>query len=654
MSRYRYGAYDGGPDPLAPPFDAGSAMDDLGASVLSGRSVREALDELLRRGRDQVRGLDALRERLRRRRSELAGAGRLDGLLDDVRQLLQRAVDAERAALFADPSDDARFREMRLDALPDSSARAVRELREYDWRSPQARAAYEELLERLRRDVIDQQFAGLTQGLAGLESPEARAALAQMMGDLNALLDAHRRGEDVQGPYEEFKKKHRDFFPDAAEDFSDFLDDLARRAAAAQRLMDSLTPEQRAELAALTRAALDDLDLAAQMAQLTDSLRAARPDLQWSGAQQMGGSQGLGLPDATAALADLADLEAIESQLGDRWGSPALDDIDVDAVERALGRGAADDVAALRAAERALREQGYLTDRLDLTPKALRRIGMAALRRVFDQVEAGARGGHDTRSAGAAGELTGHTRSWQFGDEQPLDVVRTLGNATRRQLATGGRLTPGTRLDLQVEDFEVHETEARSRAAVALLVDRSFSMVVNDTWVPAKITALALHTLASMAYPLDAIQLISFANVARVVAPTELPTLAAGEVQGTNLQHGLMLASAFFDRHRDAERIAMVVTDGEPTAHLLPDGDWWFDWPPAPETIALTVAEVDRLTRRGVTISWFQLGDEPRLTRFLDAMARRNGGRVLAADGARLGEYVVSDYVRARGRRGGR
>ena len=365
----------------------------------------------------------------------------------------------------------------------------------------------------------------------------------------------------------------------------------------------------------------------------------------------MNGEQGLGLPDATEALAEMADLEALEQQLSQDYAGADLDDIDLEALERALGRAAVDDIERLRQIERDLREQGYLTERMELSPKAIRRIGRTALRRVFADMQSGPRGDHDVRASGASGELTGQTRAWEFGDEQPLDVVRTVGNAVRRTLADGAR-----DVRLSAEDFEVRETETRTRAAVALLVDQSFSMVMNDTWRPAKTTALALHSLASTAFPLDAIEIIAFANLARTVRPDELVDLAASDIQGTNLHHALLLAERFFDRHRDAERICLVVTDGEPTAHLvegpLGQADWWFNWPPDRETIELTVAGVDRLTRRGVPISWFRLGDEPRLARFLDTMARRGGGRVFAADGDRLGDYVVSDYVRSRkGRR---
>jgi uncharacterized protein with von Willebrand factor type A (vWA) domain len=474
-----------------------------------------------------------------------------------------------------------------------------------------------------------------------------------MLSDLNAMLDKHRRGEDVGEDFEQFMGKHGEFFPDRPESFEQLLDDLARRAAAMQRMLDSMTPEQREELAGLMEQAWQDMDLASEMSQLQDHLRALRPDLPWQGRQRMQGERGLGLPDATEALAEMADLEALEAQLSQDYAGATLDDVDVEAVERALGRQAVDDIQRLREIERELREQGYLTERSELSPKAVRRIGRTALRRVFADLDAGPRGDHEVHDAGAAGEFTGQSRAWEFGDEQPLDVVRTVGNAVRRGLAEGTR-SPG----LRAEDFEVRETETRTRAAVALLVDQSFSMVMNDTWRAAKTTAMALQALAASAYPLDALQVITFANLARTVNPEELPDLAASDIQGTNLHHALMLAGRFLDRHRDAEPVCLVVTDGEPTAHLLPaptasgGPDWWFMWPPDRETIDLTVAEVDRLTRRGVPISWFRLGDDPRLERFLDAMARRNGGRVFASDGDRLGDYVVTDYVRARkGRR---
>jgi uncharacterized protein with von Willebrand factor type A (vWA) domain len=630
---------------LAAPPDAGAGVDALARRILGGQSVADALRDLLRQGMPGRRGLQEMAERLRERRRSLEQSGRMDGLLEDLRDLLDEALEAERAALFPDPSDDARFREAVLDAVPRDVGRAVQELSTYDWRSPEAREAFDRIRERLQRDVIDQQFRDLTHGIDQMSSPEARAALKEMMADLNALLEKHQRGEDVTDDYQQFLDKHRDFFPDAPETIEEFIDDLARRSAAMQRMLDSLSPEQRAELQGAMDQALADLDLQSEMAALQQNLAGLRPEFGRGGPARMDGERRMGLPEATDALSELADLEQLSEALGDGFASADLESIDEEAVERALGRQSRDDLEALRSLQRELERQGYLVkdgQSLQLSPKAIRRIGRTALRTVFDSLDGTTRGNHEIRRSGAAGELTGTSRAWAFGDEQPVDVVRTLRNAV------GRRMMAADDAALRAEDFEVHETETVTRAAVALLIDQSYSMVVNDTWREAKTMALALHTLAATAYPLDALEVISFANVARVVRPHELPDLEASYIQGTNLQHALLLAGQFLDRHPGAQRIVMVVTDGEPTAHLLPNGEGWFTWPPAAETIEETVAQVDRMTRRRVPISWFRLGDDPGLARFLDQMARRNGGRVLAVSGDRLGDYVVTDYVRSR------
>ncbi len=649
MTLYRYGAFDDGPDPLAPPYDAGRAVDELGERVLDGSGVRDALRDLMKRGADGLRGLDDLMRKVQQRRRSLERSGRMDGMLERARELLDRAVEAERQALFPDPSDDARFREAQLDTLPSATAPAVRELADYEWRSPEARAAYEELREMLRSEVLDQQFRGIKQALSDPAGSESRQALKDMMADLNQLLETHSRGEDTPEDFAAFMAKHGEFFPDSPETVEELLDQLARQAAAMQRMLESMTPEQRQELSDLMEQALGDLDLAAEMGRLNDNLRAMRPDLAWSGRQRMRGDEPLSLGDATEALAELADLDALGEAMGQDYPGASLEDVDEEAVARALGRQAVDDLRKLQQVERELERQGYLTrsgGETQLTAKAIRRIGQTALRRVFASLETGHRGDHDVHDAGAAGELTGTTREWRFGDEQPLDVVRTVSNAVRRRMID--RDSPL----LQPEDFEIRETERRTRAAVVLLVDQSFSMVMNDTWRTAKTTALALHALATTQFPLDAVEIIAFANLARRIKPHELPDLDANEVQGTNLQHALMLAGRFLDKHPDAEPVVLIVTDGEPTAHLDRDGEWWFSWPPGPETIALTLAEVDKMTRRGVPLSFFRLGDDPRLAQFLDDVARRNGGRVLAPEGDRLGDYVVSDYLKRRsGRR---
>lgn len=661
--RYRYGPWRGGPDPLAPPFDVREALDAVGEDVLAGGGLRDALRDLLRRGLpgEQGQGLDELRARAARMRREAARRGRLDGAITRSQATLDQALAAEREALAGRDDDDARFAEARLDALPRSAARAVAELSDYRWASPEAEQLYREILDDLRGDVLDQQFRGLRDALSGLQpgaddaqQQAANQAVKDMLADLNGLLAQHARGEDTQAAFERFMDNHGDLFPEQPKDVDELVDALARRAAAAQRLMASLTPQQREELAGLMRSALGDPDLAAQLAALNDNLRALRPDLGWDRGERVRGEQPLGYGEAAGALAEIADLDDLLDSLGQQQPGATLDDIDVEQVARALGDAAAQDVRRLQQLERELERQGWVvrgSDGLELSPKALRRLGQTALKQVFEHLRDGGRGEHDLRDAGASGEATGASRAWQFGDEQPLDVVRTVGNAVRRAVPGPAGARRGVRL--AVEDFEVVETERRAGASVALCVDLSYSMISEGRWGPMKQTALALAHLVATRFPQDALQIVGFGRHAAALSVEQLAGVEPDYVQGTNLQHALRIAGRHLRRHPDGEPVVLVVTDGEPTAHLAADGYPRFAYPPLRETIDATVAEVDALTRYGATINTFMLGDDPGLRRFVDAIARRNGGRVFTPSLDRLGQFVVSDYLRTRrGRRG--
>ncbi|MFI6712045.1 VWA domain-containing protein [Nonomuraea sp. NPDC050478] len=648
---YRYGEYHDGPDPLAPPYDVRAALDEMGDAILSGSTPVHALRDLLKRGlpgaRDR-RGLDDMLREVRRRRRELREGGRLDGTLERARALLDKAVGQERAELFPDPADDARMREAELDSLPEDTASAIQQLSSYEWRSEAARRTFEELRDLLRREVLDSQFRGMRDALANPD-PEAMERVRQMMTDLNDMLDKDARGEHTQADFDAFMAKYGDMFPEKPRNLGELVDVLARRAAATQRMLASMTPRQREELGNLINQTLDQAGLSEQMRRLGEALHARRPDLAWDSSERMTGDEPLGMGDAVTALEELADLSRLESALRQDYPGARLDDIDETAVRRALGRSAVDDLEALKRIERELEEQGYLLRRrgkLELTPKAVRRLGETALRRVFSSLDAGRRGDHDQHDAGSAGELTGSSRPWRFGDEQPLDVVRTLVNGVR---AGGLRTTgDGPSVRLSVDDFEVAETERRTAAAVCLLVDLSYSMALRGTWAAAKQTALALQALVSSKFPQDAVQIIGFSNYARVLQPDELAGLDWDMVQGTNLHHALLIAGRHLDRHPDFEPVVLVVTDGEPTAHLLRNGHSAFEWPPSPETLELTLAEVDKMTRRRATINVFMLAGDDRLKDFVDEVARRNGGRVFSPSADRLGEYVVSDFLRVR------
>src|SRR5215469_13906153 len=423
MANYRYGPYDGGPDPLASPFDVREALDEMGDSILGGGSPLDALRDLLRRGWGDRRGLDDLLRRVRDRQRDLRRSGRLDGMLEQARALLDTAIGQERAELFPDPSDDARLREADLDALPDDTSRAIRQLADYDWRSQAARETFDKLRDLLRKEVLDSQFRGMKEALENPD-PAAMQRVKDMLADLRGMLDADSRGEHTQQDFDQFMQQYGDMFPDNPANLEELVDSLVRRMMAAERLLASLSDEQREELAGLMAQALDDAGLAAEMAALGDALRARRPEL---GAPQRGvrmsGEDPLGLGDATSAVADLADLAELESALAQDYAGANMEDIDEEAVRRAFGRQAVDDLEALRRIERELQRQGYLSNdggNLELTPKAVRRIGDTALRRVFAGLENGTRSGdHDLRDAGVGVRRRAADRRPANGPQRP-------------------------------------------------------------------------------------------------------------------------------------------------------------------------------------------------------------------------------------------
>jgi uncharacterized protein with von Willebrand factor type A (vWA) domain len=648
--RFRYGAWRDGPDPLAPPYDVRAAVDEVGERVLAGDSLRDVLRDLVRQGPREGRGLDELRARARRLRRDALRRGNLDGAITRAQQLLDQAVAAERDELRGRDDDTARFNEAVLDNLPRSTSQAVQELSDYDWASDEARQLYQQILDGLRQEVIEQRFAGMKQALQNGADNER---IAEMVGDLNDLLAKHARGEDTADAFQQFMDKHGQFFPDNPSTVEELIDSLARQAAAAERLMRSLSPQQQEELSRLMEQALGDGPLRGQLAELTDNLRALRPQLNWGRGERVRGPGDLGYGDAAAALGEIGELDELLGQLGQEHPGATLDDVDVEMVERQLGRSAADDVRRLRELERELQRQGWVTrdsEGLTLSPKALRRLGRTALAQVFADLSGRKQGQHDLRDAGAAGDLIGSSRRWEFGDEQPLDVVRTIGNAVRRRAAGGTTATLPVRL--KPEDFEVAETERRASAVVALCVDLSYSMFADGRWGPMKQTALALSHLVATQFPQDSLQIIGFGKYASALSQGQLAAIEPSMEKGTNLQHALKLAGRHLHRHPGSEPVVLVVTDGEPTAHLEDDGEALFWWPPLPETVRATILEVDHLTGYGATLNVFMLGEEPGLRRFVDSVAQRSGGRVYSPDASELGRYVVDDYVRARrGRR---
>ena len=419
-----YGRYTGGPDPLAPPVDLAEALEAVAEDVMGGYSPRQALQEFLHRGTRTSAGLDELAGRVQQRRRELLGRHRLDGTLQEVKKLLDTAVLDERKQLARDAmmdDTDRAFREMQLQNLPASTAAAVNELASYDWQSSTAREAYERIKDLLGREVLDQRFAGMKEALESA-TDEDRAAVSRMLGDLNALLEKHRLGEGTEADFQTFMERHGRFFPENPQSVEELINILARRAAAAQRLLQSMSPEQREELMQLSAQAFGSPELMAQLEQMDASLRALRPGENWSGSEKFEGQEGLGLGDGTGVLQDLAELDALAEQLAQSHMGAHLDDVDLEVLARQLGENAAVSARTLVEIERAMHDGGYLRRGADgelrLSPQAVRRLGKSLLRDAAKQLS-GRQGSRDTRMSGAAGEQTGSSREWMYGDADP-------------------------------------------------------------------------------------------------------------------------------------------------------------------------------------------------------------------------------------------
>jgi uncharacterized protein with von Willebrand factor type A (vWA) domain len=636
--RARFSRWDGSQDPLGADLDLGRILDELSDDLLSGLGGDSALRDLQRRGLpDHFTGLDSLLERLRQRRRELSEQLNLSGPLDAARAELDAIIALERAEVASDPGTEARSKEMFLDVLPANAADAIRELSRYDFSSDEAAARFASLVEDLRREVLQSYFSNLAGALQNM-SPEYLGRLKDMLAELNEMIARRERGEPYD--FDGFMARYGDFFPDNPSTLDQLLDAMARRMTAMSRMLAGLTPEQRAELARLAEAVLGDVDLDFQVSQLAQSLRDLAPNLPWDAPAQ-GWNEGSGPLSATVDLIErMSEYDELESTLAGDYAGAELSDVDEDKLRRTLGDDAVRDLRRLKAIERALQDSGVVRrarGRLELTARGAKLLGERSLTRLLSAVAREP----THRARGGQAEPTGQTRQWHFGDAEPISVQRTVYNAVARS-------GPGERVSLLAEDFEVTETETRPQTATALLLDLSFSMPLGGHWVPAKRMVLALNALIEGKYPQDSLYLVGFSDYAREIKPSELASAGWEQVHGTNMQHAFMLARRLLGEDPSPVRQVIMVTDGEPTAHLGEDGGALFHWPPVRATGEKTLREAMRLARSGISINVFMLERSPGLVRFMDKLARATGGQVIPAHSRDLESTIVGDYVRRR------
>lgn len=653
--RFVYSRWDGtqkGGD-----LDAEALLAEIADDVAYHGDPASALRRLMQEGMQRpdgtrIQGLREMLEQVRRRRREIEESGELSGLYSEIADELADVVDEERLAIDAAEAAAARSgderraeaarrsaedRRFRLDLLPDDLAGRIGELQRYDFESAEAARRFERLVDDLRRRMLEQYLEGVSDAVESM-TPEQLARTTDMLAALNEMLDRHERGEDPG--FEEFMERFGDFFPEGPETLEELLDALARRRAAAEALLRAMSPEQRGQMQRLSERLMEDMDLRWQMDRLGERLRSLVPDAGWESEPNFSGDDPLGFGEAMQAATELGDLDRLERML-DQAASPAqLSEVDIDRVRSLLGHDAASSLEQLARLTATLEEAGLVNQRegrLELTPQGMRVLGATALRELFGSLRKDALGGHETRHDGLGHERSGDTKPYEFGDPFRLDLHATLRNAVRR----GGAGVP---VQLSADDFEIERTEHTTRSATVLLLDLSMSMPMRGNFLPAKKVALALHHLIATRFPKDFLGLVGFGETAREIRPADLPEASWDFAYGTNMHHAFALARRMLEGRSGTRQIVMI-TDGEPTAHVLPDGDVFFHYPPARETLEETLREVVRLTRADIRVNTFMLDADAGLRRFVERMSAINHGRVFFTTPDDLGGFVLVDFL---------
>jgi uncharacterized protein with von Willebrand factor type A (vWA) domain len=668
MSLYRYSRWDG--TQQLPAFDADDVLRALSEDVLAEGDVRRALQRLMQRGMQGARGGDIpglrrILERLRQRRQDELERSHLDDVLGGIEERLDEIVSQERrgmeerlhaaqqASLDAPPGeaqDQARMAEQvlqrtaqqrrdRLDALPHNVPGRLNALRDYEFMDPVARDAFNALTDELRQQMLQNYFQGMKEGVEKV-TPEDLGGIREMVRDLNELLEKHAAGADTPEDFGRFMAQHGGYFPPGIENVEQLIDHLHRQASRMASLLSSMSPEMRAELQSMMDELLRDDRLQWDMARLASNLQSLRPDMPFGDPYPFDGDDPMGLPEALAAIDRQQSYDAVEEQLMGARDPEALNQIDADLLRDLAGEEATEDLAQLKELTRALEEAGYLErdgGRLELTARAARRLGLQALADIFNRLRRESLGGHELPRAGSGGERTEETKPYEFGDPFAVDINRTLFNAMARS-------GPGVPVAIGPGDFEVHRSEETTVSSTVLLLDMSRSMLLRGCSTAAKRVAMALHTLISTKYPRDRLYVVGFAYYARQIAPEAIATLSPYEFEyGTNLQHALIIARGLLGR-RSGNKEIVVITDGEPTAHIA-NGQVEFAYPPTIRTMQSTLREVGRCTREGIVINTFMLERSRYLSEFVDLMSRINRGRAFYVEPENLGEYVLVDYV---------
>jgi uncharacterized protein with von Willebrand factor type A (vWA) domain len=643
-------------------LDADDVMAQLNDDLLYHGDLNAALRKMMQNGftdknGERIAGMQELLQKLRERRQQRLEDHNLGGVYDEINDALNEVLDTERDAINdivekARNSGDQRRQEtaesmamekgMSLDFLPPDLAGKVRELGNYDFASNEAAQKFEELMDKLRQQLMDNYLGEMSQAMQNM-TPEDMARMKDMYSELNNLVNMHNEGQDTQAAFEDFMDKFGDFFPGNPQTLEELLQQMAQQMAAMQQMLNSMTPEQRAQMQALADQLLGDMDLRWQVEQLGQGLQQAFPNLNWGKGFNFQGDNPLGMGDAMDLMQELGNIDQLENLMRNATNPGALAEADIDVARNLLGDDGAKALEKLAELTKMLERAGMIENkegRLELTPRGMRRIGSNALNELFSKLAKDQLGRHQIERIGVGAERSYQTKPYEFGDPFNLSIERTIRNA----LGRGGSRTETGGVKLTPDDFEIEQTETLVRSSTVLMLDLSLSMPMRDNFLSAKKVAMALHSLISSMYPRDFLGIVGFSETAYEIKPEKLPEVSWDFVYGTNMQHAFLLSRRMLAKQTGTKQIIMI-TDGEPTAHILPSGEPFFSYPPVRETVEATLTEVARCTRDGITINTFMLDATSYLKAFIGRITEMNRGRAFYTTPETLGDYVLVDFI---------
>ena len=526
-----------------------------------------------------------------------------------------------------------------LDQLPPDAAGQMKELQNYEFLNPDAQHRFQELVEQLRQAMTESLFNDVSKMVEEMSDGDMQR-MKDMTRDLNDMLAQRMRGEEPD--FDSFMENYGDMFGEnPPQSLDELIAQMQSQMQAMQSLMESMPSDQRQQLQSMLSDKLGDAELEAELSELAQNLDFLNPSRDQGSAYPFRGDEELDLQAAMELMGEMQNIDGLESALERAQYTGELENVDLDQLRELLGDEAVESFEELKKLLEVLENSGYIRkegDEWELTPRGTRMIGQNALAEIYRSLKSQSIGNHPVPQSGRHGERLDESKPYEFGDPFHLDMRKTIMNALERE-------GPHTPINLKPDDFEVYRSELVTQTSTVLMVDLSWSMALRGSFQAAKKVALALQNLIKAQYPRDSLYIIGFSALARELKPQDLPYVRWDEsVLGTNMHHALLIAEKLLAKHRGGTRQILMISDGEPTAHLE-RGRSVFAYPPSPVTIRETLKAVKRVSQQDITINTFMLDRNYYLKEFVNQLAKINGGRVFYTTPDKLGEYILVDYV---------